>query len=139
MEFVYEGTIERLDRAAARKAEKEGLVWSKQEDKRSLGFDMAKSESRPFYPVDFTGEVEENDGSVKLEGKTSAGYLLVVLLAMAYVLVIVRGYFWLMQENKYFFYALAALALCVIVTVVLFVKIKKSRKRINQFLTELTI
>ena len=140
MNIEYNGTIERLDRAAQRKAEKEGFIWSKEKTERVLAFDLESKQSREYYPVGFGGQVSETDDKVKLEGKITSGYLFIVLLAVAYALIIARGVFSFVNYNeKNLYIAIGAFVICVVVTVFMVLKIKKSKERLAQFLKELKI
>ena len=140
LEFKYQNDKEKFNNAITRQGEKEGFIVTKERDEYSLAFNLDHEKGKKYYPIGFKGTVEEKNGETSLVGKVSYGVYLYVIAAVLYALIIARLVFSIVNDQqKNAIIALVAFAIAVFITVYMILKIRRSKKRIIEFLQELNV
>ena len=140
LEFKYQNDKEKFKNAITRQGEKEGFIVTKKKDEYSLAFNLEHEKGKSYYPIGFKGTVEEKDGVTSLVGKVSYGIYLYVIAAILYALIIARLVYSIVQnQQKNAIIAVVAFAIAVFITVYMILKIRKSKKRIEEFLQNLSV
>ncbi|MBR3173669.1 MAG: hypothetical protein IKF24_03955 [Eubacterium sp.] len=140
LSFEYQNDKEKFKNAITRQGEKEGFIVTKDNDNYSLAFNLDHEKGKKYYPIGFKGTVEEKDGKTSLVGKVSFGIYLYIIAAVLYALIIARLVFSVVNnQQKNTIIALVAFAIAVFITVYMILKIRKSKSRIVEFLTNLNV
>ena len=140
LEFKYKNDKEKFNNAINRQGEKEGFIVTKEGEEYSLAYNLDHPKGKNYYPIGFKGTVEEKDGETSLVGKVSYGIYLYVIAAILYALIIARLVYSVVQnQQKNAIIAVVAFALAVFITVYMILKIRRSKKRIEEFLQDLNV
>ena len=140
LSFEYQNDKEKFKNAITRQGEKEGFIVTKDNDNYSLAYNLDHEKGKKYYPIGFKGTVEEKDGKTSLVGKVSFGIYLYIIAAVLYALIIARLVFSVVNnQQKNTIIALVAFAIAVFITVYMILKIRKSKSRIVEFLTNLNV
>ncbi len=140
LSFEYNNDKDKFKNAITRQGEKEGFIVTKDNDDYSLAFNLEHEKGKKFYPIGFKGTVEEKDGKTSLVGKVTYGIYLYVIAVILYALIIARlTYSVIQNQQKNTIIALVAFVIAVFITVYMILKIKKSKRRIVEFLQNLNV
>ena len=140
LSFEYQNDKEKFNNAITRQGEREGFVIKKEKDEYSVAFNLEHEKGKRYYPIGFKGTVEEKDGKVSLVGKINIGIYLYIIAAVLYALIIARLVYSVVQnQQKNSIIAIVAFAIAVFITVFMILKIRSSKKRIIEFLTNLNV
>lgn len=140
LEFKYNNDKEKFNNAITRQGEREGFIVTKEKDEYSLAFNLEHEKGKKYYPIGFKGTVEEKDGGCSLIGKISYGIYLYVIAVILYALIIARLVYSVIQnQQKNAIIAVVAFAIAVFITVYMILKIRRSKKRIIEFLQGLNV
>ena len=140
LEFKYNNDKEKFNNAITRQGEREGFIVTKEKDEYSLAFNLEHEKGKKYYPIGFKGTVEEKDGKTSLIGKISYGIYLYVIAVILYALIIARLVYSVIQnQQKNAIIAVVAFAIAVFITVYMILKIRRSKKRIEEFLNGLNV
>lgn len=140
LSFEYQNDKEKFNNAITRQGEREGFIIKKEKDEYSVAFNLEHEKGKRYYPIGFKGTVEEKDGKVSLVGKINIGIYLYIIAAVLYALIIARLVYSVVQnQQKNSIIAIVAFAIAVFITVFMILKIKSSKKRIIEFLTNLNV
>ena len=140
LEFKYQNDKEKFNNAITRQGEREGFIVTKEKDDYSLAFNLDHEKGKKYYPIGFKGTAEEKDGITSLVGKVNYGIYLYVIAAVLYALIIARLVYSVIQnQQKNAIIAVVAFAIAVFITVYMILKIRRSKKRIIEFLQNLNV
>ena len=140
LEFKYDNNLEKFNNAITRQGEREGFLVTKEKDEYSVAFNLEHEKGKKYYPIGFKGKVEEKDGKVSLVGKINYGIYLYIIAVVLYALIIARLVYSVVQnQQKNTIIALVAFAIAVFITVYMILKIKKSKSRIVEFLSNINV
>ena len=140
LSFNYKNDKEIFNNAINRQGEREGFIVTKDGDNYSLAFNLEHEKGKRYYPIGFKGKVEEKDGKASLVGKISYGVYLYIIAFILYALIIARLVYSVVQnQQKNAIIAVVAFAIAVFITVYMILKIRKSKKRIVEFLQGLNV
>ncbi|MBR2213445.1 MAG: hypothetical protein IJ889_03300 [Eubacterium sp.] len=140
LSFEYQNDKEKFNNAITRQGEREGFIIKKEKDEYSVAFNLEHEKGKRYYPIGFKGTVEEKDGKVSLVGKINIGIYLYIIAAVLYALIIARLVYSVVQnQQKNSIIAIVAFAIAVFITVFMILKIRSSKKRIIEFLTNLNV
>lgn len=140
LSFEYQNDKEKFNNAITRQGEREGFIIKKEKDEYSVAFNLEHEKGKRYYPIGFKGTIEEKDGKVSLVGKINIGIYLYIIAAVLYALIIARLVYSVVQnQQKNSIIAIVAFAIAVFITVFMILKIRSSKKRIIEFLTNLNV
>lgn len=140
LSFEYQNDKEKFNNAITRQGEREGFIIKKEKDEYSVAFNLEHEKGKRYYPIGFKGTVEEKDGKVSLVGKINIGIYLYIIAAVLYALIIARLVYSVVQnQQKNSIIAIVAFAIAIFITVFMILKIRSSKKRIIEFLTNLNV
>lgn len=140
LEFKYQNDKEKFNNAITRQGEREGFIVTKEKDEYSLAFNLDHEKGKKYYPIGFKGTVSDSETGCSLVGKVSYGVYLYVIAAILYALIIARLVYSVIQnQQKNAIIAVVAFAIAVFITVYMILKIRKSKKRIIEFLQGLNV
>lgn len=140
LSFEYQNDKEKFNNAITRQGEREGFIVKKENDEYSVAFNLEHEKGKKYYPIGFKGKVEEKDGKTSLVGKINIGIYLYVIAAILYALIIARLVYSVVQnQQKNAIIAVVAFAIAVFITGFMILKIRSSKKRIEEFLTDLKV
>ena len=140
LSFEYQNDKEKFNNAITRQGEREGFIIKKEKDEYSVAFNLEHEKGKRYYPIGFKRTVEEKDGKVSLVGKINIGIYLYIIAAVLYALIIARLVYSVVQnQQKNSIIAIVAFAIAVFITVFMILKIRSSKKRIIEFLTNLNV
>ena len=140
LSFEYQNDKEKFNNAITRQGEREGFIIKKEKDELSVAFNLEQVKGKRYYPIGFKGTLEEKDGKVSLVGKINIGIYLYIIAAVLYALIIARLVYSVVQnQQKNSIIAIVAFAIAVFITVFMILKIRSSKKRIIEFLTNLNV
>ena len=140
LEFKYNNDKEKFNNAITRQGEREGFIVTKEKDEYSLAFNLEHEKGKSYYPIGFKGKFEETESGCSLIGKISYGIYLYIIAIILYALIIARLVYSVVQnQQKNAIIAVVAFAIAVFITVYMILKIRRSKKRIIEFLQELKV